>query len=145
MLQFTERRRAPPVRPQAQSASNHVDRTVVPRRVLIVEDNLDTGRSFAYLLRDEGHHVEHAINGYSALTIASQMLPEVVFLDIGLPGIDGLSVARALRAQPGLEKIRIVVVSAYARDEYRDRAREAGCDLYLVKPVHPRDLARLLA
>jgi CheY-like chemotaxis protein len=113
--------------------------------VLIVEDNIDSGRSLAFYLRDVGHHVEHAINGYAAIAIARKLRPEVVFLDLGLPGMDGFDVAKELKREPGLENVRIIVVTGYAQEEFRERARKAGCEIHLIKPVDPKDLARLLS
>jgi CheY-like chemotaxis protein len=120
-------------------------RTSTPRRrVLIVEDNIDAGRSLAYYLRDVGHQVEHAINGYAAVAIARKLQPDIVFLDLGLPGMDGFTVAHQLKQEPGLENVRIVVVTGYGQDEYRERARKAGCELHLIKPVDPKTLASLI-
>jgi DNA-binding response OmpR family regulator len=67
-------------------------------RILVVEDNLDSVHSLAMLLRDMGHEVEYAINGYAALSVAQVFKPEVVFLDLGLPGLDGFEVCRAMKA-----------------------------------------------
>lgn len=114
------------------------------RRVLIVEDNIDAGRSLAYFLRDVGHQVEHAINGYAAIAIARNLRPDIVFLDLGLPGMDGFTVAREIKREPGLENVRIVVVTGYGQDEYRERALKTGCDIHLIKPVDPKTLASLI-
>src|SRR6266851_5590902 len=82
------------------SPSSTSTRSTTPaRRVLIVEDNIDAGRSLAYYLRDVGHQVEHAINGYAAIAIARNLRPDVVFLDLGLPGMDGFTVARQLKQE----------------------------------------------
>jgi CheY-like chemotaxis protein len=127
------------------SPSSNSTRTTTPsRRVLIVEDNIDAGRSLAYFLRDVGHHVEHAINGYAAIAIAKNMRPDIVFLDLGLPGMDGFTVAQQIKREPGLEKVRIVVVTGYGQDEYRERALKSGCEIHLIKPVDPKTLAGLI-
>ena len=128
------------------SASSTPSRSTAPRRrrVLIVEDNIDAGRSLAYFLRDVGHQVEHAINGYAAIAIARNLRPDIVFLDLGLPGMDGFTVAREIKREPGLEKVRIVVVTGYGQDEYRERALKSGCDMHLIKPVDPKTLASLI-
>jgi CheY-like chemotaxis protein len=81
------------------------------RRVLIVEDNLDAVHAFANMVRRMGHHVEYAINGYAALDVAKRTKPEVVFLDLMMPGISGFDVARRLKKDFG-DAIRIIVVSA---------------------------------
>jgi CheY-like chemotaxis protein len=114
------------------------------RRVLIVEDNIDSGRSLKYYLQDVGHEVEHAINGYAAVVIARKQQPDVVILDLGLPGMDGFDVVAQLKREPGLERIRIIVVTGYAQEEFRERTRQAGCEIHLLKPVDPRDIAKLL-
>ena len=112
----------------------------VRRRVLVVEDNLDAVHSLVVLLRQDGHVVDFAINGYAALDVAQRFAPEVVLLDLGLPGLDGFDVCRRLKR--ALPDTRIVAVSAYATDEHRARARAAGCDLHVAKPYDPQ---RLLA
>ena len=124
--------------------SNSTRTTSPSRRVLIVEDNIDAGRSLAYFLRDVGHHVEHAINGYAAIAIAKNLRPDIVFLDLGLPGMDGFTVAQQIKREPGLEKVRIVVVTGYGQEEYRERAMKAGCEIHLIKPVDPKTLASLI-
>lgn len=113
---------------------------VTPRRVLVVEDNLDAVHSLVVLLRQDGHVVDFAINGYAALDVAQRFAPEVVLLDLGLPGLDGFDVCRRLKR--ALPDTRIVAVTAYETDEHRARARAAGCDLHVAKPYDPQ---RLLA
>jgi CheY-like chemotaxis protein len=106
-----------------------------PRRVLVVEDNIDSAESLAMLLGLAEHEVEVAHDGPSALDIAANFKPEVVILDVGLPGLDGFEVARRLRQQPGLQRVQIVGVSGYGHEEYRNNAHDAGFDRYLTKPV----------
>jgi CheY-like chemotaxis protein len=112
-----------------------VKKTSAPKRVLIVEDNLDSVHALALLVADMGHTVEYAINGYVGLEVARRFRPDIVLLDIGLPGLNGYEVCGRLKKDPELEKIRVVVVTAFAQDEYRVRSIEAGCELHLVKPV----------
>jgi two-component system CheB/CheR fusion protein len=112
----------------------------VSRRVLVVEDNLDAVHSLVVLLRQEGHQVDFAINGYAALEVARRFRPEVMLLDLGLPGIDGFDVCRRLKS--AFPEMRVIAVTAYGTEEQRGRAREAGCDLHIVKPYDPQ---RLLA
>jgi DNA-binding response OmpR family regulator len=114
------------------------------RRILVVEDHLDAVRTLTYLLRDSGHDVQYAINGYVALTIARTFRPEIVLLDLGLPGINGFEVCTRLRREPGLEKTKIIAITAMGSAEDRARSRAAGCDLHLVKPVSPNALVALL-
>jgi two-component system, chemotaxis family, CheB/CheR fusion protein len=115
-----------------------------PRRVLIVEDNIDAVRSMAFLLRDMGHRVEYAINGYAGLEIARRFDPEFVFLDLGLPGMDGFELCKRMKRDPALRGARIIAVTGYAQEDYRLRALESGCELHFVKPLHPKVLAALL-
>src|SRR3981081_4139085 len=89
-------------------------KTSDPKRVLIVEDNIDAARSLAYLVRDMGHFVEYAINGYVAIDIARRFLPDVVLLDLGLPGMDGFDVCKKIKGYPGLEQTRVIAITGYA-------------------------------
>jgi CheY-like chemotaxis protein len=126
-------------------ASVHPDQKSNPRerRVLVVEDNPDTVHSFAKFLGQLGHKVEFAINGYAAPDVARSFRPEIVFLDLGLPGLDGHEVARRLREELG-ERMRIIAVTAYGRDEDREASALAGCEHHLVKPVDPQFIVSLL-
>jgi two-component system, OmpR family, response regulator len=114
------------------------------RRILVVEDNLDAVHSLTVLLRELGHEVEFAINGYAALEIARQLKPEVVLLDIGLPGMDGFELCRRLKREPAFAAARVIAVTGYGQEPYRERALAAGCDAYLVKPLDPKALYALL-
>jgi CheY-like chemotaxis protein len=109
----------------------------IPRRVLVIDDDLDGMQSLATLFRHMGHEVEFAINGYAALRIATAFRPDVVLLDLGLPGLDGFEVCRQIKAAPGLAHARVIAVTAYAGDEHRVRARAAGCEMHIVKPYDP--------
>jgi CheY-like chemotaxis protein len=115
-----------------------------PRRVLVVEDNLDTVHTLSMLLREMGHEVKFAINGYAGVDIARSFRPEFVFLDLGLPGMDGFEVCRQIRHDPSLQSCRVVALTAFSQQEYRERATQAGCELYLVKPVDVKVLEHLL-
>ena len=119
-------------------------RSGVSRRVLVVEDNLDALHSLTYILRKEGHKVEFAINGYAALDIARRFRPEFVFLDLGLPGLDGFEVCSQLKSEAGFEVTRFIAVTGYAQEADRLRARAAGCELHIVKPADPLLLLKLL-
>ena len=112
----------------------------MPRRILIVDDNTDSARSLAMLQKRRGHETRTAFTGPDAVTAAAEFLPEVVLLDIGLPGMDGFEVARRIRTMPGLERTFIVGMSGYGSDEDREQGRAAGFDEHLVKPI---DLDRL--
>lgn len=122
-----------PVAPAAEAAAGPVS----PRRILVVDDNVRSAKSLAMILEFEGHTVRLAHDGPSALKIAGSEPFDVVFMDIGLPGMDGYEVARHLRARPDLAGLPLVAVTGYAEDEARRRSHEAGFDDHLVKPVDP--------
>ncbi|MDB6139274.1 MAG: domain S-box, partial [Verrucomicrobiaceae bacterium] len=109
-------------------------------RLLIVDDNKDSARTLAMLQKRRGHAARTAFTGEEALAIAADFLPEVVLLDIGLPGMDGFEVARRLCAMRAPAHPLLIAMSGYGREEDREEARRAGFDEYLVKPV---DLARV--
>jgi two-component system CheB/CheR fusion protein len=115
---------------------------VARRRILIVDDNTDTAESMALLLQLEGHEVRTAFDGPGALDAAKIFHPQIVLLDIGLPGLDGYEVARRLRALPEPETPLLVAMTGYGQAEDRGRSHAAGFDEHLVKPV---DLDRLKA
>jgi CheY-like chemotaxis protein len=115
------------------------------RRVLVVEDNLDSVYSMTTLLRMMGHEVEFAINGFAALEVARQFRPDFILLDIGLPDFKGDKIARQLKYEPGFEKTRIIVITGLPLEEVRSRALEAGCEEVFAKPVAPAALEELLA
>jgi signal transduction histidine kinase/CheY-like chemotaxis protein len=114
------------------------------RRVLLVDDNLDAAEVLAALLRLRGHEVRVAPDGTTALALVRDYVPEVVLLDLGLPGMDGHEVGRRLRRQPGLDAALIVALTGAGTEDDRRRSREAGFDHHLVKPVDPEDLDQLL-
>ncbi len=115
------------------------------RRVLVVDDNTDLADSMALLLRSWGYEVGLAHDGQAALAAARDRRPEVVLLDIGLPGMSGYEVARRLRDQAGLKGAFLVALTGYGRDDDRRRAQEAGFNCHLTKPVEPEVLQDLLA
>jgi CheY-like chemotaxis protein len=114
------------------------------KRVLIVDDNLDSGEMLAELIKTWGLTTRHVLDGPSALEAVAQEQPDIVVLDIGLPGMDGFEVAERLRALPRGQELRIVALSGYGRLEDRQRSAAAGCDEHLVKPVDLDKLARAL-
>jgi CheY-like chemotaxis protein len=118
-----------------QAASGKPRKSRQPKRVLIVEDDIDSARSMFMLLEDMGHTVEYVINGYVAVDRVLRFRPDFVLLDLGLPDIDGFEVCRAIKAHAELKHVRVIVLTGYAQDEYRIRSNAAGCELHLVKPV----------
>jgi two-component system CheB/CheR fusion protein len=117
----------------------------ITRRVLVVDDNKDAAKSLALLLRIAGHEVEVTHDGPSALDIALAWMPEVVLLDIGLPGMDGFEVARCLRAEPALKETFVVAISGYGQDDDLQRSKVARFHAHLTKPIDHSALARLLS
>ena len=103
--------------------------------VLIVDDNIDAATTLARILRLSGHVVEVVHDGAAALLAARRLRPSFIFLDIGLPGLDGFQVADSLKREPGMDRARIIAVTGSASEEDRRRLRDAGVDYYLVKPV----------
>lgn len=114
-----------------------------PHRILIVDDNRDTANSCAQLLKKLGHDVRTAYDGIAALELARTFKPQVIFLDIGLPGMNGFEIVRKLRDDGFADEV-IVAVSGYGQPEDRQRSREAGFDDHLVKPVHQDALLSVL-
>ena len=112
------------------------------RRVLIVDDNVDSAESLAQLLRLQGHEVHTAYDGIAAVATASRHDPDVIILDIGLPGVDGYETTRRLREQNGGRRPVIVALTGYGAEADRERAERAGFDHHMTKPP---DLARLRA
>ena len=113
-----------------------------PLRVLVVDDNEDVAEMTAEMLKMYGHVALTAPDGPTALAVAASERPDVVLLDLGLPGMHGLEVAETLRATSKGHDPLLIAVSGYGRDEDRARSRAAGCEHHLVKPV---DFDRLLA
>jgi PAS domain S-box-containing protein len=105
------------------------------KRVLIVDDNEDSSELMALLIQKLGHDTCVALEGAQALALASEYQPEVVFLDIGLPGMNGFEVARRMRQIPGCETIPIVAVTGYARESDRQEAAAAGFSEHFAKPI----------
>jgi signal transduction histidine kinase/ActR/RegA family two-component response regulator len=135
--------------PVLSSSSRAVPAPIVsnsgPLQVLVVEDNLDGRESLRDLLELWGHEVELAGTGPEGIEKALALQPDVALIDIGLPGLDGNEVAQRIRTALGPERIALIAMTGYGQPEDRRRALQAGFDAYLVKPVDPADLKRLLA
>jgi signal transduction histidine kinase/ActR/RegA family two-component response regulator len=120
---------------------------VLSLRVLVVDDNVSSAQSLAMVLKLDGHEVQVSHDGAAALESVRRFRPEVVLMDIGLPGMDGYEVARRLRQDAELARgiVLLAAVTGYAEDEARRRSREAGFDHHLVKPIDPDGVLALLA
>jgi PAS domain S-box-containing protein len=114
------------------------------RRILVVDDNVDAATSVVKLLKLWGHEVQTAFSGPEALETARRFRPQIVLLDIGMPGMSGYEVAKKLRAQPEFQSLVITALTGYGQAEDRRRSQEAGFNHHLTKPPDPFALAELL-
>ena len=124
--------------------STSMPNSVLRVKVLVVDDDSAILDSTAVVLNMDGHDVRTAADGVAALQLVRSFRPQVVLLDIGLPGMDGYQVARQIRELPDGDKITVVAVSGYNQPEDRRRAANTGFDRHLVKPVHLHELRQLL-
>jgi two-component system CheB/CheR fusion protein len=113
-------------------------------RVLVVADHRDAAESLEMLLSSRGHRVVVCYDGPSALAAATAAAPDLMLVDIGMPGMDGYEVARRVRRDPALRGVRLVALTGYGGEEDRQRARAAGFDNHLVKPVDAASLDALI-
>ena len=130
------------VRPLAQAAASAQPGRL---RVLVVDDNVDAAESLRMVMELSEHEVHVRHDGPAAIEAAQILLPDLVLLDLGMPGMDGFEVTRRIRTQPWGKKLRIVALSGWAQDEDKTRSREAGFDAHVAKPLDPEQLERLLA
>jgi PAS domain S-box-containing protein len=126
-----------PARAPAAAGATH--------RVLVVDDNADSAETMAVLVGIWGHTVRTAHDAAGALQAAAELAPDVVLLDIGLPGVSGYEVAVQMRALPGLESVVLIAITGYGQEEDRRRTREAGFSHHLTKPVRPDSLKAILS
>ncbi|MDO8680656.1 MAG: response regulator [Acidobacteriota bacterium] len=117
----------------------------VSRRVLVVDDNEDSAESLTMLLRLQGHLVESAHDGRHALETAERFHPDVVLLDIGMPGMNGYEVCREIRKQPWGSEMLLIAQTGWGQDQDRQRTKEAGFDGHLTKPIDHDRLEKILA
>jgi PAS domain S-box-containing protein len=115
------------------------------RKVLVVDDNQDSADSLGMLLSMRGHEVRTALDGPAALAAARTFRPDVILLDIGLPGMNGYEVARQMRQMPELNGALLIAQTGWGQEEDRRKSTEAGFDEHLVKPVDPAALQELLS
>jgi PAS domain S-box-containing protein len=136
----------PPVHPEAEKRGQSQDPARASgHRLLVVDDNQDAAVSLAMLLRLQGHEVQVVHDGAAALELAKAYRPAMVFLDIGMPGMDGCEVARRLRQQPGLENVVLAALTGWGQQEDRRRTAEAGFNHHLVKPPDPKAIEGVLS
>ena len=125
--------------------SETIQRAEKSHRVLIVEDNLDTAESLTMLLASSGNDVRVAHDGPTAVAAALAYQPDVVLLDIGLPGCSGYEVAKQMREQPILKNVMLVAMTGYGQESDLFRSHSAGFDHHLVKPVDFAQVRKILA
>lgn len=129
-----------------QDRTRPVDPVTVPAcRILVVDDNRDSAESFSMFLKSLGAEVWTVNDGQAALEALKSINPSVLFLDIGMPGIDGYELARRIREQQEYRDMTLIAFSGWGHEEDRLRSREAGINHHLVKPVDPESVRRLLA
>ncbi|HZG44061.1 MAG TPA: response regulator [Longimicrobium sp.] len=116
--------------------------------VLLVEDNEDNRTIYTTILRHVGHEVIEASNGEDGIRLALERQPNVILMDVAMPGIDGWEATRRLKGDPQTARIPVIALTAHAMAEDRQRAADAGCEGYLAKPIEPRrvveEVARML-
>jgi CheY-like chemotaxis protein len=137
--------RAGPIEKPPSDATGSVQPPLSGRRVLVVDDNKDVAESLANMLQIGGHEIRTAHSGPAALDAARPFNPEVVFLDIGLPGMSGYEVAKRLRKETSLSGAVLVALTGWGSDDVKRMSREAGFDFHLTKPVELTAIERILA
>jgi CheY-like chemotaxis protein len=128
-----------------RAAADRICTTGAKRRILVVDDNSDVADSLAMLLRLDGHEVEIAYSAAETFQAAQRMKPEAVFLDIGLPEMDGYEIARRLRADPAVKQAHLIALTGYGQEHDRERTRKAGFCAHLVKPADIETVNQILA
>src|SRR5690606_1349813 len=130
--------------PPDTSPGERVSSPPVARRVLVVDDSVDAAEYLALLLEMKGHEVRTAESGPEALAVLRTFDPEIAILDIGLPGMSGYELARAIRGTPGRETMLLIAVTGWGAEDDRREARAAGFDHHMTKPVDPSALEALV-
>ncbi|MFQ5898727.1 MAG: response regulator [Candidatus Methylomirabilia bacterium] len=110
------------------------------KRILMIEDQEDNRRILRDLLTSAGYQMIEAVTGEEGVTLAEAHRPDLILMDIQLPGLDGYEATRQIKAKPTLRQIPIIAVTSYALSGDDVKAREAGCDAYVAKPFSPREL-----
>lgn len=114
-------------------------------RILIIDDNPTNLKLVAYLVRAKGYDVDTALEADAALARIAEARPDLILMDLQLPGVDGLELTRRLKSDPATRDIVIVAVTAYAMKGDMDKATAAGCDDYVTKPIDTRALPDTIA
>jgi len=114
-------------------------------RILIVDDNRPNTRLLHFILADEGHEVRTAHDAADALAVLQEFTPRLILMDLQMPGMDGLTLTRKLKADPATRDILVIAVTAYAMKGDEDKALAAGCDGYISKPIDTQALPRLVS
>jgi PAS domain S-box-containing protein len=115
------------------------------RRILIADDNIDAAASLALLLQMQGHETRTANNGRQAVELAETFRPDIIFMDLGMPQVDGIEATRQIRAEPWGKAMVIVALTGWGQESNRRQTREVGMDLHLVKPINLEGIAAVLA
>lgn len=136
---------AGPVDDIAALASNPETGPERRRRILVADDNTDAAKSLAMLLQMQGHETCTAADGRQAVELAASFQPEIIFMDLGMPRVDGLEATRQIRAQPWGRSILIVALTGWGQQHDRHRTRQVGMDIHLVKPISMDGIAAVLA
>ncbi len=110
------------------------------KRVLVVEDQEDNMRIMNDMLASAGYEVIKAVTGHEGVAMAGSHKPDLILMDVMLPGLDGYEATRRIKDNAALRHIPVIAVTSYALDGEESRAEEAGCDAYFAKPVSPRAL-----
>ena len=110
------------------------------KRILVIEDHEENRRILRYLLESAGYELIEAVTGEEGVLLAETSHPDLILMDIQLPGLDGYEATRRIKANPALRQIPIIVVTSYALSGDDVKAFEAGCDAYVTKPFNPRQL-----
>jgi two-component system CheB/CheR fusion protein len=130
---------------QPEGAPGQRPAAAATRSVLLIDDDDASRRSLGMLLRSSGYDVREASDGETGLRVIDEMMPSLAIIDIGLPDVSGLEIARRVRAKYGPNQIRLVALTGFGRQADREAAIEAGCDMHLVKPIDFATLERVVA
>jgi len=110
------------------------------KTILVIEDHEDNRRIMRDLLMSAGYEVIEAVTGEEGVTAAETHRPDLILMDVQLPGLDGYEATRRIKANPSLQKVPVIIVTSYALSGDDVKAFEAGCDAYVSKPFSPREL-----